>query len=160
MVKIELLLKEGKIGRIPELEQERYHNFFSASFADNLSHAKAVRESFPRWSIISGYYAMHDSAKLLIARQYRLKVEYEVHATTITLLRELLKDKASIALLEDGYQEFIAMANDLAQAKKERVKTQYYTGSAFMHSEYQKRSAQFLEKTVEPFIAKIKRLLR
>ena len=85
MVKIEKLLQEGKLSRISELELERYTNFFKHSYLDNFHHGQAVLKTFPRWSIISGYYAMHDITKLLLAKQFRLKVELEVHATTIIL---------------------------------------------------------------------------
>jgi len=47
------------------------------------------------------------------------------------------------------------MANDLAEAKKERVKSQYYTGSAYMKQEYQKRAISFQEEIVNPFLQKI-----
>ena len=159
MVKIETLIDEGKISRIKELEIERYVNFFSSSYKDNLEHCKAVIETFPRWSIISGYYAMHDITKLLLAKVFNLKIEFEVHATTIKALRELIKNKEILKLLENGYQEFIYLANDLAEAKKERAKSQYYTGTAFMKEEYKKRAQNFLEDTVDLFIPKISKLL-
>jgi hypothetical protein len=92
MVSIETLMKEGKVSRIRELEVGRYVNFFENSSKDNLAHCKATIKTFPRWSIISGYYAMHDTTKLLIAKKFRLKIELEVHATTIKVLRELVKD--------------------------------------------------------------------
>ena len=159
MVKIKTLLEEGKISRINELEIERYANFFSASYAENLDHCRSVIEKFPRWSIISGYYAMHDITKLLLAKVFNLKIEFEVHSTTIKVLHELIKNKEILNLLENGYREFIYLANDLAEAKKERVKTQYYTGTRFMKEEYKKRAKNFLKDTVEPFITKIKILL-
>lgn len=159
MVKIELLIEEGKLSRINELELERYHNFFSSSYQDNLAHSQEVKEKFPRWSIISGYYAMHDITKLLLAKQFRLKVELEVHATTIKVLGELIKNKEILSLIEKGYREFISLANDLAEAKKERVKSQYYTGTEYMKEEYQKRAKIFLKEVVEPYLNKIKRLL-
>lgn len=159
MVKIEILLQEGKVRRINELELERYVNFFEHSSQDNLKHSLAVTNTFPRWSIISGYYAMHDRTKLLLARMFRMKVELEVHSTTIKVLREVLRDQEVLQLMEKGYQEFIAMANDLAEAKKERVKSQYYTGSAYMEHEYKQRAAIFRQEIVEPFIHKVNTLL-
>ncbi|MBI2972046.1 MAG: hypothetical protein HYY37_06505 [Candidatus Aenigmarchaeota archaeon] len=119
MVSVETLLKEGKVSRIRELEVERYINFFENSTRDNLEHCKATIKTFPRWSIISGYYAMHDITKLLIAKKFRLKIELEVHATTIKVLRELVKDKEVTKLIEKGYREFISLANDLAEAKRQ-----------------------------------------
>jgi len=160
MVKIDILMKEGKLSRINELEIERYINFFENSYKNNLEHCKFVIKSFPRWSIISGYYAMHDIVKLLLAKDFRIKIELEVHATTIKVLRELIKKKDIIVLMEKGYSEFLSLANDLAEAKKERVKAQYYTGTEYMKKEYEKRAEEFLLNVVNPFIAKIKILVK
>ncbi len=129
MVKINTLLKEGKISIINELELNRYINFFENSYLDNLEHSRKIKEEFPRWSIISGYYAIHDITKLLLIKKFRIKVEFEVHATTIRLLQELIKNKELTELIEKGYKEFLTLANNLEEAKKERVKVQYYTGT-------------------------------
>lgn len=159
MVSIETLMKEGKISRIKELEIERYVNFFENSSKDNLEHCKATIKTFPRWSIISGYYAMHDITKLLIAKKFRLKIELEVHATTIKVLRNLIKDKEVIRLIEKGYKEFISLANDLAEAKRQRTKAQYYTGTAFMKEHFQELSEELLLETVNPYLKHIRMLL-
>lgn len=39
--------------------------------------------------------------------------------------------------------EFLNLANDLSEAKKERIKAQYYTGTKFMHDEYLKKQMNF-----------------
>ncbi|HIG98756.1 TPA: hypothetical protein HA231_05025 [Candidatus Woesearchaeota archaeon] len=92
MVKIDILIAEGKVSKISELELPRYVNFFENSHKENLEHSKAVMAAFPRWSIISGYYAMHDMTKLLLAKNFLLKIEMEVHVTTIKVLPELIKN--------------------------------------------------------------------
>ncbi|MGB9708120.1 MAG: hypothetical protein ACPLXC_02215 [Candidatus Pacearchaeota archaeon] len=160
MVKIEYLFSEGKISRIGEIELEKYTDFLLNSYKDNLDHAKATIFSFPRWSIISGYYAMHDIAKLFLAKQFRIKIEREVHATTIKVLRELIKNKEIIKLIEIGYNTFLSLANDLEEAKKERAKVQYYTGTRFMHEEYEKKALSFYENIVIKYIKKIQVLLK
>ncbi|MBI4095259.1 MAG: hypothetical protein HY438_00195 [DPANN group archaeon] len=159
MVKIEILISEGKVARLNELEIDRYVNFFSNSYKDNLAHCSATLVSFPRWSIISGYYAMHDITKLLLAKKFRLKIELEVHATTIKVLQELIKNKDILELIDKGYKEFISLANDLAEAKKERVKAQYYTGTAFSKETYANRASEFLKTVVTPYLEKINALL-
>lgn len=159
MVKINTLFEEGKISRISDLEIERYANFFENSYQDNLRHSEKNANDFPRWSIISGYYAMHDMAKLLISKKFRIKVDFKVHATTIALLRELTKDSELAALIEDGYREFLSLANDLEEAKRQRVKVQYYTGTRFLRDEYRCKASEFHAKTVMPFIEKMRRLL-
>lgn len=156
---IDILLQEGKLSRIREMEKERYLRFFSQAWQDNLEHSKTVAIAFPRWTIISGYYAMHDITKLLLASQFGLKVEQEVHATTIKVLRALIRNRQLLSLLEEGYKEFLFLANDLEEAKHERVRTQYYTGTEFMKEEYRKRAEVFLSGTVELYIEKMKKLL-
>lgn len=160
MVKIETLLNERKISKISELELERYVNFFDNSYKDNLEHSKANLTKFSRWAIISGYYAMHDITKLLLAKKFRIKVESEVHATTIKVLRELIKNKDILNLIEKGYKEFLTLAQDLDEAKKERIKAQYYTGTEFMYEEYKERAREFYDDVVLIYLRKIKELLK
>jgi len=159
MVKIDTLFKKGLITRISELEIGRYVNFFENSYKDNLEHSKKNLVEFPRWSIISGYYAMHDITKLLIAKKFRIKIEFNVHKITIQLLRELIKDKELNILIKKGYTEFLTLANDLSKARKERTKVQYYTGTKFLKEEYAKRAGEFYEKIVLIYIQKIKKLI-
>lgn len=159
MVKIGVLIKEKKISKINELELERYVNFFESSVRDNLEHSKSNLEKFPRWAIISGYYAMHDITKLFLAKRFRLKVDLEVHSTTIKVLKELIDNKEILNLIEKGYKEFVTLANDLAEAKKDRVKVQYYTGTPFMREEYSRRAKLFYDSIVLVYLDKMRRLL-
>ncbi|MBU1203633.1 MAG: hypothetical protein KKG60_01035 [Nanoarchaeota archaeon] len=160
MVKIETLMEEKKISRINELELDRYINFFENSYEDNLRHSKTNLSKFPRWAIISGYYAMHDITKLLLAKKFRIKIEFEIHATTIKVLRELIKNKELLNLIERGYKEFLTLAQDLNEAKNERIKAQYYTGTKFMHKEYEGKAKEFYENIVLNYLEKIRGLLK
>lgn len=160
MVKIDILLREGKISKISDIELERYTNFFEISYKENLEHSKANLINFPRWSIISGYYAMHDITKLLLAKRFKIKMEFEVHLTTIKVLDELIKNKEILSLIKNGYNEFISLANDLSEARGERTKAQYYTGTRFMKELYQKKAKEFLNNTILPYLSKIEELLK
>ena len=157
MVQLNTLFRERKISRISDLEINRY-GFFENPYKDNLEHCKFCLEKFPRWSIISGYYAMHNITKLLIAKKFRIKIDFEVHATTIKILREMIKKKELDILLAKGYKEFLTLANDLEEAKRERTKAQYYTGTKFLKEEYMKRAGWFYEEIVLIYIEKIKNL--
>ena len=159
MVKIDTLFKQKRISKINELELERYLNFFENSYIENFEHCRKNLNEFSRWSIISGYYAMHDITKLLIAKKFSIKIDFKVHLTTIQVLRELIKNKELAEILENGYKKFLTLANDLDEAKKERTKAQYYTGTAFMKEEYAKRAGESL-KNVIAYINKIKELLK
>lgn len=156
MNNIDYLFKSGKITRIIETEKERYLNFFSNSYKENLQLCKHIQNDYPRWSIIAGYYAMHDLAKLFLADEFSIKVEINFHKTVIIIFRELVKNIELSKMLNLGYDELIKLLNDLVIAKKQRTKAQYYTGTEFMKNKYKKEAQLFFNETVLPFIDKIK----
>ncbi|MEM5881544.1 MAG: hypothetical protein QXR71_03095 [Candidatus Aenigmatarchaeota archaeon] len=82
---------------------------------------------------------MHDIAKLFIAKKFRIKV-----------LRILSKRKDLPKLLE----EFKDLILELEIAKKERIKAQYYTGTAYLENVYRKRAKHFFKNIVEKFLIK------
>lgn len=49
MVNIGILMNEGKVNRIKETELQRYIEFFTESYKDNLKHSEANLSSYPRW---------------------------------------------------------------------------------------------------------------
>lgn len=158
MVDLDTLFKKGYISRINELKIERYLNFFENSWEDNLKHSKKNIVDFPRWSIISSYYSMHDITKLLIVKRLRIKIDFKVHLTTINILDWLIQDKKLVAMLNNGYKEFLSLANDLEEAKKERIKVQYYTGTKFLKQEYRQKAKEFYNNAID-YINKIKLLI-
>lgn len=109
--------------------------------------------------VISGYYAMHDFTKLFIAKHYKIKIEEDVHQTTIKVLNEALQDEELIALIESGYEEYRNMAGELKKAKWERTRAQYYTGTPFSSNEFKRRSYKFHDEKVVPFLEKMSILL-
>ena len=160
MVNIDKHLKKGKISRIKEFEFERYRNFLGSSYKNNLRHSKANLTTFPGWSIISGYYAMHDIAKMFLAIKFKIKVERDVHETTIKIFNEIIKDKELFRMIRAGYHEFISLAQDLEEAKRERVKVQYYTNTKYLYKEYKKRAEDFFNGISLAFVIKIEGLLK
>ncbi len=148
-------LKRWLISKIVETELQRYLSFFEPSYKENRDCAKYLTEIFPHWSMIAGYYAMHDLTKLFLAKQFLIKVELKVHKTTIELMRIISRDKELLTLLQSGYEEFLKMANDLAEAKQERIKAQYYTSSDFMKEKYKKKAAVFVKEIVSTYLNKL-----
>ena len=102
----------------------------------------------------------HDITKLFLVKEFRIKVDLKVHKTVIKILQEIIKDKELLQLLQTGYDEFIKIANDLAEAKEERMKVQYYTGTEFSKDKYKEEATDFLSKTVMPYIKKMKKLMQ
>jgi hypothetical protein len=155
MNKINNLFRARKISKLNLDEKPRYLNFFSNSYKENLEHCKFNLEKFPRWGIISGYYAMHDVTKLFLADKFNIKIDFNVHQTTIDVLNSLIKDKEAVNMLNMAYEEFIKLLNDLAEAKSKRTKAQYYTGAPFLREKYLKESRIFMNNNVLPYINKI-----
>jgi hypothetical protein len=102
---------------------------------------------------------MHDMTKLYLSKKFRIKIEEEIHSTTIRILNYVLKNEEIISLIKLGYMEFLTMAQDLHEAKKERVKAQYYTGTEFSRETFQKRAKDFEKEVVNPFLEKMKKLI-
>lgn len=156
MEKVKFLFKSRRISRIIETEKGRYVSFFSISWKENLAHSKDCIKKYPRWSIISGYYAMHDIAKLFLADKFSIKVDKNVHESVIIVLKALVKDKKISEMLNLGYSELIKMMDDLSIARRKRTKAQYYTGTEFMKEKYKIEAKDFIFQIVVPFIEKIK----
>lgn len=157
---IEDYLKKGIIKKIVETEIPRYINFFNNSHKENLEHCKFNIEKFPRWSIISGYYAMHDLTKLFLVKKFNIKIDSKVHKITLKIMEEITKDKEILTLLKIGYNEFTQMAADLTEAREERQRAQYYTGTEFMKEKYKEKASVFLQNTVTPYLNKLTNLLQ
>jgi hypothetical protein len=158
MLTIENLIADDKISRISHYEKPRYINFFETTYKDDLELCKFVLEKHPRWSIISGYYAMHDVTKLFLAMNYGYKVhDIDVHSTTISLLSLVLRQSHEdiVSLFESGYEEYKNTVGELSGARNERRKAQYYTGSEFTRDYYLSRARKFCDESVEPYIEKI-----
>lgn len=153
-------LKRRLASKIVETELERYLNFFENTYKENLEHCKFVINDFPRWGIVSGYYAMHDITKLFLAKKFSIKIDFNVHKTTLDILKEVIEDKNVLKLLKTGYKEFIEIANDLAKARRERTKAQYYTGTEFMKEKYKIKADEFLNNIVVSYINKINEIIK
>ncbi len=157
---IEDLIKKGIVKKIVETEIPRYTNFFTNSYNENLEHCIAVLKTFPRWSIISGYYAMHDITKLFLAKKFQIKIDSKVHKTAIVIMEGITKDKELLELLKTGYEEFTKMAADLTDARNRRQKAQYYTGSEFMKEKYKEEAEAFLNDVVTAYLNKISTMIK
>ncbi len=68
--------------------------------------------------MISGYCAMHDLAKLFLADKFNLKIDFNVHETTIIVLKELARQEEVAEMLDLGYKEFTELLDDLSVARK------------------------------------------
>ena len=163
MVKLEGYRKQGTIRDLAPNERQAYISFLETTYIDNVKASEFMLIKFPRWSIIAGYYAMHDISKLFLAKKYDLKCSPpNVHAGVIQALRELVKRRDIISLLEKAereYDQIISLHLALLQGKDEREKSQYYTSDAVKPSVALEKASYFLEKLVKPYIKLVEKLL-
>lgn len=164
MVDLSGYRKLGAISDLPPNERAQYARFLKITYKDNLGASDFLLIKFPRWSIITGYYAMHDISKLYLAEKYNLKLSQpQVHSATIEALRELVKRKDILDLLEKAeseYNEIISLHLALLKGKEEREKSQYYISPLLNPSANIEKAPYFLEKLAKPYIKLIEELLK
>lgn len=158
---------------LPATEKENYLQFHKEAYKEDLSHAEDALLKFPRWSIISGYYAMHDLTKYFLALKLNIKVSSpEIHAKTIEALECFIKDKELkeklISLLKEAENAYFDVERlkekvvplMLKQAKKERGKSQYYTEDYTQERKVNaQRATYFLDNFVKPYLKLIEGLM-
>lgn len=156
-------LESGTIKTIDILEKKDIIEFLSQTYQDNLQASLFNLEKFPRWSIISGYYAMHDISKLYLAIKYELKfTKPSVHDALIKALKKLISKKDILDLIDKGNEEFIKIQRldyFLAKGKYHREKTQYYTSKSYLKLEVVEIAKHFLEQIVKPYIKIIEEMI-
>lgn len=159
---------------LPATEKENYVDFHRKFFEEDLKHAEKNLLEFPRWSIISGYYSMHNVTKLFLAKKYNLKISSpDIHAKTIWALEEFIKDedlkKRLLQLLKEAKDIYYSVERLkekvlpvlLKRGRQERVKSQYYTEDYTKKSSIDSRKASyFLEKIVKPYVKLVKELMK
>lgn len=155
---------------LPEIEKESWIEFHKQAYEDDIKHAEKDLMEFPRWSIISAYYAMHDITKLYLGEIHNVKIVSEnVHSKTLKALNEFIQDKKEkervIGLLKKGEISFFNVLRleektlplMLRKGKTERGKTQYYSKDFSDISS--QRSIYFFDKIVKPYIEIMKGML-
>ena len=151
-----------------EVEREIWIKFHEFAYKDDLELSKKIKNTNPRWSIISGYYAMHDIAKLYLGKIHNIKILGEnVHKQTIDNLKVVLKKEesnkifellrsAEVEIKEIGVEQIPYL---LLSGKKERGKAQYYSVNALTDNvEYAKKAEWFINNIVMVFIRILKEM--
>lgn len=154
----------GSINELEPTEKSFYLEFLSKSYKEDLENSKNVLISSPKWSIISGYYAMHNITKYYLALKFNKKIGLpDVHEATINASKELIKNKEikeliDIAIFE--YEEIMPIHYSLIGAKKERKNLQYYSdGSKKMQKLTKDKASYFLVNITEKYIKLIELLI-
>ena len=160
--------------KLPATERENYLEFHRHAYSEDLKHAEKNILEFPRWSIISGYYAMHDATKLFLAERYNIKLTSpHIHNKAINALKEYVKEeelkKRILELLEEAKGIYYSAERLkerilpvlLKRGQEERGKSQYYTNDYTEKSTVEpKKASYFIETIVRPYISLIEGLMR
>lgn len=152
-----------RIKKLNEIERELWVNFHRFAYKDDLAICERVIEVHPRWAIISGYYAMHDIAKLYLGKVHGIKITgANIHKKVFYALRDLLGGNKNvekiISLLGEAEEKIKELGIDdisylLRLGEKERSKVQYYTLDSFSNNEkYIQKAKSFLEEIVLVFV--------
>ncbi len=159
---------------LPATERENYLQFHQDAYKEDLRHAEAVLLKFPRWSIISGYYAMHDQTKYFLALKFNIKLSSpEIHHKAIEALEHFINDQEFkeklVSLLKEAKNVYFDLERLrekvipllLKQAKKERSKSQYYTEDYTKERKVNpQRAIYFLDNFVKPYTKLMEGLMR
>ena len=154
----------GSIKELDPTDRPFYLEFLKKSYKEDFENSKNVLISSPKWSIISGYYAMHNITKYYLALKYNKKIGLpDVHEATINASKELIKNKEikeliDIAMFE--FEEIIPIHYSLIGAKKERKNLQYYTdNSKNMQDITMQKASYFFNNITEKYINLIELLI-
>ena len=159
---------------LPATEKENYIIFHKNAFEEDLKHAEKNVLDFPRWSIISGYYCMHDLTKLFLAERFNVKISSpEIHTKAIGALEYFIKDnnlKNKILSLLKNAKDIYYSAERLKEktlpillkrGKQERGKAQYYSEDYTKEAKVNSQKASyFLDVIVKPYVALMKGLMK
>ncbi|MBS3108111.1 hypothetical protein J4468_04320 [Candidatus Woesearchaeota archaeon] len=157
---------------LPATERTNYLSFHKTAYEEDLRHAEKNVLEFPRWSIISGYYCMHDMTKLFLAEHFNVKLSSpDIHLKAIEALEHFIKDDALkmklLEMLKEAKSIYFSAERlkekllpvMLKRGRQERGRAQYYSED---YSEMEKTSSQkaayFIETIVKPYIHILKGL--
>lgn len=169
-MKYKTFKQKNMIRPIARVEKENILKFQETAYKEDRELAGKLESDFPRWSIVTGYYAMHDIAKLYIAKTLSERISGKnVHAATITALGRALDEpkekKKAVELMEQAEKEYSKVTNPnprwiaqkLKRAKSERGKAQYYSGPKTERTIKQARD--FRIEVVEPFVQLVENIM-
>ena len=96
--------------RLNEVERKIWIDFHEFAYKDDLELCQEIINQHPRWSIISGYYAMHDIAKLYLGKIHNIKISgLNVHRQTIECLKKVLRDNENAEKIFSLYVSIVVI---------------------------------------------------
>ena len=133
-------VKAGLITELAKVEKRKYETYHRENYNEDYNLCIKITSQSSKWSIIIGYFAMHNQTKLFLAK-FGLKIsDTAAHTATLIALRKIIQDdkikKKVIELLEKAQQTYDVLntpfkekviGNMLSKSIEERKKAQYYS---------------------------------
>jgi len=144
-------------------EKEFYLSYLENAYKEDFTHAKNSLETSPKWTIIAGYYAMHNISKYYLGLKFNKKLTLpNIHSATIQAIKEFITNNKINEILEkiEKYDEIEPLYFELRKGRDERSKTQYYINKykSTNNITYQK-AKNFIENIVEKYITVLESLI-
>ncbi len=156
-------LNQKSITELLDKEKKYYLEYLKNAYKEDLKHSKDTLFSSQKWSIIAGYYAMHNISKYYLALNYKKKISTpNIHEATISALKKLVDNNEVKELMKkaEEFAEIEPLYHGLIKGKQERNKTQYYTNETESSKKITLEKANyFLNNIVEKYIELVERLI-
>ena len=163
-------VKAGLITELSKVEKRKYESYHKDNYNEDYNLCVKITSQSSKWSIIIGYYAMHNQTKLFLAK-FGLKIsDKAAHTATLIALRKIIQDdkikKKVIELLEKAQQTYDVLntpfkekviGNLLSKSLEERKKAQYYSQDTNKIALLNAMS--FQENILKPYIEIINKLI-
>ena len=158
---------------MPATERENFLLFHESAFKEDIELSRRIVADFPRWSIISGYYAMHDITKWYLGKRFNIKIgPPDIHGQTVRALEQFIEDPTLktrvIQLLRNAKDIYFdverlkekTLSALLKKGRQDRAKSQYYSSDFSHKSDLSvKRAGDFLKTIVEPYVRLVQELM-
>lgn len=121
--------KQESITDLKPIEKESYLNYLKESYKEDLKISKELLFKSPKWSIIAGYYSMHNISKYYLGLNFNLKLSApEIHSATIQAIKKLVAKKEALDLIEKivEFEEILPLHFGPIKARNERSNIQYF----------------------------------
>lgn len=176
--------KIGYVKQLNDIEVVSYKEFHDFLYKEDLEVSNFLKEKYPRWSIVSGYYSMLNITKYFLALYF---VKIKGHKAVRLVLEKILKEhkqelknikdpkkleklKEWLEKAEEFTEEVVGNKNIeelsfiLKEAYKKRENMQYYASrfskDFLEESALKKQSIEFLNNIVNPYISLMKELIK
>ncbi len=161
------LVDFGTISQLTEVEKDFYTSYHEENYKEDIKMSQSMLTTSPKWSVIAGYYAMHNMTKLFLAKKFNLKITGKfIHEAVIEALKKYIEDEAVksklLELLNKSKKEFELMDLNLedkeilpfvlGEAKRERSKAQYYKHYNISKQTTEGDSKKFSDSIIQPFV--------